>query len=719
MGGPGLDMRAWRGRRTRQNAGGVLAVDLGDDCSGHQQRGLEGYRMDVVLVRHVGKRDGGWACVSAIAIAMAAAFDIDLDGQVGSHSRIGEQPDECFPLTDPCWTSKQSLGTGGQGVRRRSQGLMAVMIGQDEPLDTSMQRPKVPLMPLRTVSPQIRQHNTSSSTHETSGIGEVHVAKRSRTSRPKCDETKPNCNRCSSTGRKCDGYVILPRKQRGGDQKQINWLLSNSSVPLRMLGLVTVSETESSALQFFHERSANALSRFFDAAFWTNLVLRMSASEASVRHAMIAVGSLHRQRETGMQNIPMRKPFVTDTPLVVSAPLTGIQTDPNDPFVIAHYNRAISHLSGRLQDPETSIEITLVTCILFVCIEYLRGDIKPALRHFNAGMNIALNAMKKTNSPTSLERAQRIRSSMLPFLRRVELLSFLFGNEAEEAPNITGPPAPMPSESSAFNTIQDARDSIVLLMNQSLRVIQHIKRKKQQSQVVSADEVAHQKLLCQKLQDWTVSLKRLVETSNFSSEVLDGTKVLQVHEIVTRVWLSNCISDDEMQHDQHLSSFEKATVLCEEIQTVAGTRMQRAQLPSTFLFDMEVVSPLYYIATKCRHPVLRRKAIALLRRTARKEGLWNSNLAASIAERTMQLEEAHLDVLDGSQLPVEHDRICNTEASAARESQLETHNVTFIYALQPQAGRRVYKETITLPPAQSDPLSLDIRKPGQTKLDAT
>lgn len=40
----------------------------------------------------------------------------------------------------------------------------------------------------------------------------THQSQRIR--RIKCDETKPHCQRCTSTGRKCDGYSSLPFSRR-------------------------------------------------------------------------------------------------------------------------------------------------------------------------------------------------------------------------------------------------------------------------------------------------------------------------------------------------------------------------------------------------------------------------------------------------------------------------------------------------------------------------
>lgn len=61
-----------------------------------------------------------------------------------------------------------------------------------------------------------------------------------------------------------------------------------------------------------------------------------------------------------------------------------------------------------------------------------------------------------------------------------------------------------------------------------------------------------------------------------------------------------------------------------------------------FTLDMNIVAPLYAVAHKCRHPVIRRKAVSLLYAAPRQEGVWDSILTARVAERLIGIEEAGL-----------------------------------------------------------------------------
>lgn len=86
--------------------------------------------------------------------------------------------------------------------------------------------------------------------------------------------------------------------------------------------------------------------------------------------------------------------------------------------------------------------------------------------------------------------------------------------------------------------------------------------------------------------------------------------------------------------------------------------------------DNEVVTPLYEVATLCRDPIIRRKAMDLLRSGPRQEGVFDSYLCAMTAEQIIEIEEAA--ALDS--LPAySYDWICSSVLS---RRNYQRHNVT-------------------------------------------
>jgi hypothetical protein len=66
-----------------------------------------------------------------------------------------------------------------------------------------------------------------------------------------------------------------------------------------------------------------------------------------------------------------------------------------------------------------------------------------------------------------------------------------------------------------------------------------------------------------------------------------------------------------------------------------------------FSLSLGVVTPLYICATRCRESSVRHHSIGLMSYCQRREGLWDSDLAARIAKRIVTIEE------EAAQIPPE------------------------------------------------------------------
>lgn len=229
-----------------------------------------------------------------------------------------------------------------------------------------------------------------------------------RIRRVKCDETRPACLKCKSTGRDCDGYQDLRQvsarfintaSSKAGDGRKTTTgcgakeyifssasrlpsRSSNPSSPKRVLKYSTPSWSvslpqnpfldfsgsiqEHRSYDFFRSCAAPALSGYFDSKFWDQVLPRIAASEDSVKHAMIALASLY---ETCSDTDGYPGPLEQD-------------------FSLVQYNKAIKSLKYRCDTGDQAVESTLLTCILFICLEFMRGNPDTALNHLQSGLQI-------------------------------------------------------------------------------------------------------------------------------------------------------------------------------------------------------------------------------------------------------------------------------------------------------------------------------------------
>ena len=106
--------------------------------------------------------------------------------------------------------------------------------------------------------------------------------------RVKCDELKPSCRRCTSTGQRCDGYK--PNDNTSSDKAE-----TTDTLRAALTVDVSCDALERRTFAFFCARTVPCLSGYFSDSVWGKLMLQVSHTEPSVRFAINALGALHEE----------------------------------------------------------------------------------------------------------------------------------------------------------------------------------------------------------------------------------------------------------------------------------------------------------------------------------------------------------------------------------------------------------------------------------------
>jgi hypothetical protein len=420
----------------------------------------------------------------------------------------------------------------------------------------------------------------------------------------KCDETKPACLRCVKTGRRCDGYApVSPPSGRSG------LALSPQLTP------EFESAEERRAFDYYRARSAPLIGSALDIEFWGGLVVKLSVREPVVRHAMLALSSLHEASSLGG----------VDT--------VGFQRS----FAFAGYGKAIS--SMRQWDPQRSSEaIPLLVCLLFVCIEFLLGDDPSSQLHICQGREI-LFRMEQTHSPDFA----LVKRFLAPVYMRLSLPGFFrAGRPAPMPPHLLGTTV-VPAE---FESLDQARSLLYYLVDDSLRITVEGKPAVYDPNMTSEHWEGLRSLqdrLHSQLRQWNISFAMLLASlpPTTSRTVSDTQRLLQILYEASTIWVATALQPLEIAYDDHIPAFtsivSNATAL---IQSGAYQSPHRV-----FAFETEIIAPLYWTAIKCRHPLLRRTALRLLMRDEmknRRENIWATQTVVAVASRVIELEEQDL-----------------------------------------------------------------------------
>jgi hypothetical protein len=156
----------------------------------------------------------------------------------------------------------------------------------------------------------------------------IRTNKLSRIRRIKCDEEKPSCLRCTSTGRSCDGYA--------------SHSVANDLVFQRALQPKGFrSKKEQHTFDYFCHYVVTGLMGYCGSNFWQHIVLQLSQASPAVMHAVLALGALHQDLNA-----------------------TGSKVIDNKDLFLVEYNKSIRYL--RSIRGNTQLPVTLTCCILFI-----------------------------------------------------------------------------------------------------------------------------------------------------------------------------------------------------------------------------------------------------------------------------------------------------------------------------------------------------------------
>ncbi|KAJ5747993.1 uncharacterized protein N7511_009689 [Penicillium nucicola] len=507
--------------------------------------------------------------------------------------------------------------------------------------------------------------------------------------RVKCDEGRPACRRCVSTSRVCDGYGIWGGGGTPYTQPQTNRALSVYCTPVPIGSL---SDEENVCFDWLIKRTAKKFTGLFASDFWETLIFQASAQEPAVRHAVIALSSAHRFAQYDEEGLLVNKLK-------------------EERFTLQQYNKAIQYLRSNNVDDSHSLRVALITCMLFVTLEYLRGQYQVGSAHLRYGMkllsDVSGSGPRSTMAPTFLcTEGDFAYNALIDAYSRLAIQSAMFGHVPSYMCVVTQDPQTT-TIPYIFSSLIQARRTLDDLLNR----VHCLKRYHHDLQTPDSPTETKEtvKIQTQILTDltlwrkaYTSTLSRL-DNTKASAKDKTGYLLLRVyHEMATIMASVSLTPEPEAEtiydsytehfitilacfldlwktwttsniHETHLSAliahsddlktlFKDFTLTPNNMHTMIETSLLEIlegtkdislllQTPdcggSSFTVETGYIPPVYYTALKCRVPRIRRQAVRTLRAAPHREGVWNGLLLADVLEEIIAVEEGGLYADDG------------------------------------------------------------------------
>ncbi|KAK4560437.1 hypothetical protein LTR86_005633 [Recurvomyces mirabilis] len=429
--------------------------------------------------------------------------------------------------------------------------------------------------------------------------------------RVKCDENKPSCDRCTSTGRKCDGYAHF-EVAAATDSTQLVL-----GTPQYALTVDNSSDSlERKSFHFFRTWTVPCVSGYFQDPLWDRLLLQLSQSDGAIKHAVMALGALHEQRHTRLAN---------DDGLALSVVPLG--TD----FAMTQYAKALHGLQSLLQSEKMPLDVVIACCLVLTHFEAMRESFVPAIVHLE-------NAISILQSKTTFD-ARNIDPSLVRALMCMDIQGATYLNS--RIPGLSMYTAANDSVlPTTLHDVQQARDLVNAWTSRMYHFIR-IDADNQKFGERLGDVPLEVFARSQQLTQIFASLDQLLTdymhkpTLRLSTKEQHGLGVLRVRVKFNKILSACSVYAECTMYDAYQDDFDDMLSICTYIMS---SDEAEKRLISVSL-DEGLVHPLFFVATHCRDHHIRHRALTALRRLTRPRTIWHAEAMYRTAQLCIEMEE--------------------------------------------------------------------------------
>lgn len=455
----------------------------------------------------------------------------------------------------------------------------------------------------------------------------------------------------------------------------------DSTLMIHRPSMLPFDPVEGQYFQLFRERTASELSGFFDSSFWTRSVLQECHSEEAIRHSVVALGALYKTLEKISESPP-------------SSPAAVDQADNvarHWAVAFKHYSLALNSMVTSTSQDQVSQRMSLMATVLLACFDSFIGDHKQAIVQIQAGLRLLETLREQRRRAFHPKPEEPVEQDLVQMFTRLAIqaksydMAFHFpqpfvirltpqSSDHPASPSSSDGGSPVSRNQSPipdmFQSLIEARLAWDNLCETMMRFTENMftfTTAMSPMGVLPNSLKQYGTSFGEKLGAWSRAFEPILSSRMMpakSSQEKTAIAVLKMNQIMGEILFYMTFSDTELQFDVYLPRFKNIVDLAMEVVGDEERRAAAKRCPNpdfcyhqpihpdafggqytarhikpSFSADLGIVPPLFVVATKCRDSMIRRQAIQLLTTSSRREGMWDSELAARIGSWVMSIEE--------------------------------------------------------------------------------
>jgi len=513
--------------------------------------------------------------------------------------------------------------------------------------------------------------------------------------RVKCDETRPVCSKCASSGRDCDfgvrlvsggsSRILLPapdRRRLLGNNESLSLIGRSPSTPEWTCISSFTDEEDRRAYDFFLHKSFDEIGSTSPSGNdWLRIALQNSALKP-IFHAIAAVGKAHGS---------IRR--------VSHFTLVRLEQASEIDAAMYHYSKAVSALQKYIDDVvenQAAVEPVLIACLLLTCYEVLIDRKWTAFKHYRLGRaiaeqrtSIASNRSGSRSSPTGTVTQLAAAFNSLGRGGEYYLKEF---EKANRSPSSIQPCFLGSSPTAFTSSIEaDVHLKTIIKLGDDVRneMIQLARARITKAYGETLDTavsfcLAH--CLSRSIAIGTVLKHRLQEVIRAHVRWLDMlyactsqqgpnhdqiSLLTQIRYFASWLTISTCQETREVAVDRFEPDFVRILDMAEMYFRHVSpqplpTRPSHLRYAVGLSFEGGILPALHLIACKSRSSAIRRRAAEILVAADRQEGTCYSGIIGLIVGSAAELEEDRTRKLQSNTMPPTSNFTCDQIPEEAR-----------------------------------------------------
>ncbi|CAG8952466.1 hypothetical protein HYFRA_00001213 [Hymenoscyphus fraxineus] len=399
------------------------------------------------------------------------------------------------------------------------------------------------------------------------------------------------------------------------------------SVPKSLTVSPRITSEEQFYLEWFHRKSVPKLPGVFGSRLWDTLAFQASVVGPAVLHSIVALGAVHKRE--------VLEDLEADRSSVIPIPVC----DEQEESIQRQFSKVVHCLQPTAFNNNTeSVRIALISCLVLVSLEFLRGRYQTGRIHLQNGLKLVRSTFK---SVSWLEYDTVDQCIMEAFHRlQLQLQLQMFDQHVFLKYTIKQYPV-FEIPFANFRDLGEARRHLDYLLKEVVQL---------SHDAATGDKDPHsyellnaQSRIQAELEMWFRVLAASTDSFELNTSITDSFsyKFLLLYYTMSRIMIQTCLdTENESVYENFTSDF--VFLLSQAVDIAVALQLNisdtTVSLPGS-ISDIGWIPPLYYTALKCRNHRVRIHAVKLLASTRHREGAWNSKLAAFVAQKVVVIEE--------------------------------------------------------------------------------